>query len=138
MLKRRSVSATIATPRTTDTVMKPPMFQVSGFRDDRTWSVAKAILAKSVIKVNSSIAKAETTNFPVTTYAMATKAAFRMVRLILLMIHVRSEERRVGKECRSRWSPYHYKKQTANPLPPPTTPTVPVSPPTLRSYDRPA
>src|SRR3546814_20980201 len=29
---------------------------------------------------------------------------------------VRSEERRVGKECvstcRSRWSPYHYKKQT--------------------------
>src|SRR5256886_10203110 len=22
---------------------------------------------------------------------------------------VRSEERRVGKECRSRWSPYHYK-----------------------------
>src|SRR3989337_3086580 len=25
---------------------------------------------------------------------------------------VRSEERRVGKECRSRWSPYHYKKKT--------------------------
>ena len=23
------------------------------------------------------------------------------------IIHVRSEERRVGKECRSRWSPYH-------------------------------
>src|SRR3712207_9500286 len=23
----------------------------------------------------------------------------------------RSEERRVGKECRSRWSPYHSKKQ---------------------------
>src|SRR3989338_5491746 len=22
-------------------------------------------------------------------------------------LHVRSEERRVGKECRSRWSPYH-------------------------------
>src|SRR3712207_9355389 len=26
------------------------------------------------------------------------------------ILHVRSEERRVGKECRSRWSPYHYKK----------------------------
>src|SRR3712207_7553183 len=25
----------------------------------------------------------------------------------------RSEERRVGKECRSRWSPYHYKKNEA-------------------------
>src|SRR3712207_112902 len=24
---------------------------------------------------------------------------------------VRSEERRVGKECRSRWSPYHLKKK---------------------------
>ena len=23
------------------------------------------------------------------------------------IIHIRSEERRVGKECRSRWSPYH-------------------------------
>src|SRR2546430_15572121 len=26
-------------------------------------------------------------------------------------IDVRSEERRVGKECRSRWSPYHYNKK---------------------------
>ena len=24
-----------------------------------------------------------------------------------LVEHARSEERRVGKECRSRWSPYH-------------------------------
>ena len=26
---------------------------------------------------------------------------------ILLLLVLRSEERRVGKECRSRWSPYH-------------------------------
>ena len=26
---------------------------------------------------------------------------------LLLMSALRSEERRVGKECRSRWSPYH-------------------------------
>ena len=25
----------------------------------------------------------------------------------IMYVHVRSEERRVGKECRSRWSPYH-------------------------------
>ena len=25
----------------------------------------------------------------------------------VLLVVVRSEERRVGKECRSRWSPYH-------------------------------
>ena len=27
--------------------------------------------------------------------------------LILMDMNFRSEERRVGKECRSRWSPYH-------------------------------
>src|SRR5438093_5520212 len=26
----------------------------------------------------------------------------------------RSEERRVGKECRSRWTTYHYKKKNKN------------------------
>src|ERR1035441_200322 len=26
------------------------------------------------------------------------------------VVHGRSEERRVGKECRSRWSPYHLNK----------------------------
>src|SRR5215208_7809814 len=28
----------------------------------------------------------------------------------------RSEERRVGKECRSRWSPYHSKKKSTQPF----------------------
>ena len=27
--------------------------------------------------------------------------------VLLAMARLRSEERRVGKECRSRWSPYH-------------------------------
>ena len=30
-----------------------------------------------------------------------------LVRPDCAKIYVRSEERRVGKECRSRWSPYH-------------------------------
>ena len=44
-------------------------------------------------------------------------AAFVLLYLLFLMLlglpimvmefSVRSEERRVGKECRSRWSPYH-------------------------------
>ena len=29
------------------------------------------------------------------------------VRQAVVSAEVRSEERRVGKECRSRWSPYH-------------------------------
>src|SRR5439155_8299593 len=32
----------------------------------------------------------------------------------LSTIYNRSEERRVGKECRSRWSPYHLKKKKEN------------------------
>ena len=30
-----------------------------------------------------------------------------MSELLKKTVLVRSEERRVGKECRSRWSPYH-------------------------------
>ena len=31
----------------------------------------------------------------------------RLIESLTLVEHPRSEERRVGKECRSRWSPYH-------------------------------
>src|SRR4051794_41775296 len=31
--------------------------------------------------------------------------------MVAMMVVIRSEERRVGKECRSRWSPYHLKKK---------------------------
>src|SRR3990167_9670873 len=31
----------------------------------------------------------------------------RLAAIAILKRHPRSEERRVGKECRSRWSPYH-------------------------------
>src|SRR5690242_21298856 len=32
---------------------------------------------------------------------------FRFIALLFVCAALRSEERRVGKECRSRWSPYH-------------------------------
>ena len=32
---------------------------------------------------------------------------YRSNRFIFEKVTTRSEERRVGKECRSRWSPYH-------------------------------
>ena len=41
---------------------------------------------------------------------LITEEEFRKRRrfaYILLIAWMRSEERRVGKECRSRWSPYH-------------------------------
>src|SRR2546426_11302608 len=34
-------------------------------------------------------------------------AAVQKVPLVVIAEYNRSEERRVGKECRSRWSPYH-------------------------------
>ena len=36
-------------------------------------------------------------------YAMTDAPTYRWI----IAINLRSEERRVGKECRSRWSPYH-------------------------------
>src|SRR3712207_9555130 len=41
----------------------------------------------------------------------------------------RSEERRVGKECRSRWPPYHQKNNYHSSPPPPSPPyrTLPLS-----------
>ena len=36
----------------------------------------------------------------------ATPVTFPFMPMIVAL-HRRSEERRVGKECRSRWSPYH-------------------------------
>ena len=36
-----------------------------------------------------------------------TLAVFATPAMIALIEETRSEERRVGKECRSRWSPYH-------------------------------
>ena len=30
-----------------------------------------------------------------------------LIPIVALVLLARSEERRVGKECRSRWSPYH-------------------------------
>src|SRR5947199_2291332 len=40
--------------------------------------------------------------------------AFTWPRNVSVTRLTRSEERRVGKECRSRWSPYHEKKKREN------------------------
>ena len=40
-------------------------------------------------------------------FSRAAERLYRTQPAISLAIRNRSEERRVGKECRSRWSPYH-------------------------------
>ena len=46
----------------------------------------------------------EETEYPIGKYGMLRKTYLKEHRKGL---YLRSEERRVGKECRSRWSPYH-------------------------------
>src|SRR5438445_11244564 len=43
--------------------------------------------------------------------AQAFQIARQACLAVLKHVRVRSEERRVGKECRSRWSPHHDKKK---------------------------
>ena len=40
-------------------------------------------------------------------YCRTYQAAFKAAIPLMPYREPRSEERRVGKECRSRWSPYH-------------------------------
>ena len=40
-------------------------------------------------------------------YFLVTSYEFHLEFFIFSVCGSRSEERRVGKECRSRWSPYH-------------------------------
>src|SRR2546425_8912093 len=66
-----------------------------GIRDKLVTGVQTCALPIFVLK---ALAKIE----PLTKNGKCTKAIERGVGY-----YVRSEERRVGKECRSRWSPYH-------------------------------
>ena len=38
---------------------------------------------------------------------MRTQGSYKIEMIVRWPRDARSEERRVGKECRSRWSPYH-------------------------------
>src|SRR2546425_12894969 len=65
--------------------------------------IAKAdrIFVGTVIGVTEDYVYAAGGNLPVTVYA------FTVDEVLKGSVGQRSEERRVGKECRSRWSPYH-------------------------------
>ena len=60
----------------------------------------KALLEGSVSLIPFGGLLVDTTTFNQQTY-------HRNQRLVVQTEAERSEERRVGKECRSRWSPYH-------------------------------
>ena len=62
-------------------------------------AILRGIEPKEVLDIADVIVKAGITQVEV---PLNSPGAFESIKLLL-----RSEERRVGKECRSRWSPYH-------------------------------
>ena len=62
-------------------------------------------MMKQARKMPMNIAKV--TDSDLRNAASAGMDEFLKVFTDAIMASVRSEERRVGKECRSRWSPYH-------------------------------
>ena len=71
--------------------------------------VLKAILPKCPM-VLAAPSRVLMTIFPTKPSVITTSAAPRnksLPSIFPIKFRLRSEERRVGKECRSRWSPYH-------------------------------
>src|SRR5258708_3334732 len=88
----------------------PPEF------DDKQASAYQAMgdkLIETYLKVHDSVFEHFTEKLPrpegmkQDAYQRNLRARAFDVARYLLFLGVRSEERRVGKECRSRWSPYH-------------------------------
>src|SRR2546429_347974 len=69
-------------------------------------TVSKAGTGYWLTGSSTGLARAASDAFEVTAGA-ATQLAFGTQPGTTVADHNRSEERRVGKECRSRWSPYH-------------------------------
>src|SRR6202521_4843632 len=73
---------------------------------------------------DSEVTGVQTSTLPID--RKITRLNYSHLRISYDVFCLRSEERRVGKECRSRWSPYHYKKsrhdRLQRPLGPPRTP----------------
>ena len=63
------------------------------------WDAAKAVLRGKFIAIQSYLKKQETSQI--------NNLTLHLKQLEKEEQKNRSEERRVGKECRSRWSPYH-------------------------------
>ena len=96
----RNKSATCAAVRHSRNSCRPPLSKIrlkrlyrlprsSVYTKGRTWLLSEISLSRL---------EAETAVSPHRDYRSSTKN---------MPCDIRSEERRVGKECRSRWSPYH-------------------------------
>src|SRR5947209_18254079 len=74
-----------------------------GVTKNGTVAMARRTLLPAIGRFNSSASIVPATRARIIAPATSCK--------VLPITGQRSEERRVGKECRSRWSPYHEKKR---------------------------
>src|SRR6266487_5130579 len=63
------------------------------------------LLAGALVRLVADPGQVSTLTLPIGLPGLG--AHFRLDALSAFFLVVRSEERRVGKECRSRWAPYH-------------------------------
>src|ERR1017187_10931496 len=97
--------------------MKRRSFPISHLRglvnqSASTWSVGMVVCEKSYRRLLVStwigrMGRKGRNALAPTTLNMLPKFELAAILMYLTMLPNRSEERRVGKECRSRWSPYH-------------------------------
>src|SRR2546421_964172 len=84
-------------------------------RSDRDWSsdvcssdLSAAAVPSSATSISSAPRRAPKRGLPPTSRLRSTRDFKERSRSVFSRrLDYRSEERRVGKECRSRWSPYH-------------------------------
>ena len=73
-----------------------PVISVTAYKQAEVWNEFSSIRGFSGVEVTVAGKTHDT--------EMLVSGTLQSIKLIQL---IRSEERRVGKECRSRWSPYH-------------------------------
>ena len=66
------------------------------------WDVARPHMERLVARTDESCSIAQLDGSDIVYVARVA-----VPKIVTLAVQIRSEERRVGKECRSRWSPYH-------------------------------
>src|SRR3989454_3966649 len=72
----------------------------------RAFLVPASTIAQRIVRAKRTLAEARVP-FEVPRGAELAARLASVLDVIYLVFNERSEERRVGKECRSRWSPYH-------------------------------
>src|SRR3712207_1281766 len=96
-----------------DAIGETPLIELEGFHVKLEYlnpsGSVKARIAKYMVERAEEVGLLKPCDTIVEATSGNTGNALSMVAAVkgYKMLVVRSEERRVGKECRSRWSPYH-------------------------------